>query len=69
MHFLIYIFFFFWEWHRDEEVKKEEEEKCTENQNMTIKMISTIQWSVFTIANPMPVCFAERWVRNEYEIK
>ncbi len=32
-------------------------EKNTAKQKMTIRMISTIQWSVFTIANPMPVCF------------
>ncbi len=38
------------------------EEKNTANQKMTIRMISTIQWSVFTIANPMPVCFEKGWV-------
>lgn len=37
--------------------------KPKKKKKMTIRMISTIQWSVFTIACPMLLCFAERWGR------
>lgn len=41
--------------------KKRKGRSTQQTKKMTRRMISTIQWSVFAMAYPMPVCFAERW--------
>ena len=60
LYFLFIFLFVFGNGVMIKKSKKKKRRSAQKTKEMTIKMISTIQWSVFTIANPMPVCFAER---------
>lgn len=53
------------EGYSDGQKSKRGQETDTADQKRTRRMISTMQWSVFTKPNPRPVSFAERWVTGE----
>lgn len=48
---------------RVQKTEKRKDQSTQQTKKTIIRMISTIQWSLFITPYPMPVCFAERWGR------